>query len=89
MHQSGHQQVLEYSQPVYSMALATQSFSLLELALVLEVYLSPLSASFEELQVMPTSPVLSMLGSDLFRLLLPRVPLAQLLLSLQPLLLTV
>merc|ERR1739844_682449 len=38
---------------------------------------------------MPTSLVLFMLSSDLFRLLLPQVPLAQLLLSLQPLQLTV
>ena len=56
---------------------------------MLEVYLSLPFASFEELRVMPTSLVLFMLGSDLFRLLLPQVPLAQLLLSLQPLQLTV
>ena len=56
---------------------------------MLEVYLSLPSASFEELRVMPTSLVLFMLSSDLFRLLLPQVPLAQLLLSLQPLQLTV
>ena len=56
---------------------------------MLEVYLSLPSASFEELRVMPTSLVLFMLGSDLFRLLLPQVPLAQLLPSLQPPQLTV
>ena len=69
--------------------MATQSFSLLALALVLEVYLSPPFASFEELRVMPTSLVLFMLGSDLFKLLLPQVPLAQQLPFLQPLQLTV
>lgn len=56
---------------------------------MLGVYLSPPSTSFEELRVMPTSLVLFRLSSDLFRLLLPQVPLAQLLLSLQPLQLTV
>ena len=56
---------------------------------MLEVYLSLPSAFFEELRVMPTSLVLFMLGSNLFRLLLPQVPLAQLLLSLQPLQLTI
>ena len=56
---------------------------------MLEVYLSLPSASSEEQLVMPTSLALFMLNSDLFRLLLPQVPLAQLLLSLQPLQLTV